>query len=127
MPLINREQIGNILLIDRKCNGNMLLINRKLAELEDDAKYAFLQKLIKFVKKLSKLIKTGKKKSYCLISHSLTCFVEPVRQPCFCFAKGLMSLTDGLAIGRAELRGREVTISFLGDLCEMWRLFSKCA
>ena len=53
------------------------------------------------------------------MSYSLTCFVEPVRRSFFCFAKGLAGLTDGLAMGRAELRGEEIAIDF-----SMWSLWN---
>ena len=99
---------------NRKIGGNVLLINRKLAELEYDAKCASLIKLTKLVKKHSNLTKTGKKKPHCLIFYFLTCFVEPVRQPYFCFVKSLTSLIDCLAISRAESRGGKIAINFSG-------------
>ena len=92
----------------------MPFINRELAELEDDAKCASLSKLVELVKKSSNLIRTRKEKLHCPIAHSMAYFVESVRRPCFCFAKSLMDLTDGLAMGRAELRGGEVTVGFFG-------------
>ena len=107
--LIDREYSGNILLLDGKYNGNVLLIDRnfveleddaecasfpkltkledvaecaslpKLTELEDDAECASLPKLIELVKKPSNLTRTGKEKPHCPISHSLACFVQPIR------------------------------------------------
>ena len=108
----NRKISGDMPLIDSKHNGNMLLINRKLVELENDAEYASFPKLIKLVKKPFNLIKTGKEESHYPISYFLTCLVELVRQLYFCFAEGLMGLTDGLAIGKTELRGEEVAVGF---------------
>ena len=98
--------------MDKDLGGNMLLIDKKLAKLEDDTKCVSLSKFTELVKKPSNLTRIGKEKSYCLISHSLACFVEPVRQPRFCFAKSLMGLTDNLAIGRAKLREREIAVGF---------------
>ena len=67
------------------------------------------------MKKPSNLTKTGKKKSYRPISYFLVCFVELIGRLYFCFAKGLTgSLTDGLAIDRAESRGGKVAIGFSG-------------
>ena len=66
------------------------------------------------MKKPSNLTRTGKKKPYRPISYSLAHFVEPVWRPCFCFAEGLVGLTDGLAIGRAELREGKVAVGFFG-------------
>ena len=68
--------------------------------------------LTKLVKKYSNLTKTGEKKPHCLISYSLTYFLELIRRSCFCFAEGLAGLTDGLAMGKAESRGGEVAIGF---------------
>ena len=62
MPLIDGEHCGDVLLINSKHSGDLLLIERELAELEDNAEYASLPKLTKLVKKLSNLIRTGKKK-----------------------------------------------------------------
>ena len=90
----------------------MLLINRELAKLKNDTKCTFLSKLIKLVKKPSNLTRIGKKKLYCPISHFLAYFVELVGWLCFCFVEGLMGLIDGLAMGRAKLRRREVAIGF---------------
>ena len=64
--------------IDRKLNGNVLLIDREFAELEDNAKYTPLPKLIKLVKKPSNLTKIEKKKPHCPKSHFLACFIELV-------------------------------------------------
>ena len=114
VQLIDRERSGNMLLIERKCSSNMLLINRKLAKLENDAEYASLPKLIKLVKKPSNLTRIRKEKSYCLISYSLTYFIEPIKWLFFCFAEGLTDLTNGLAISGIELRGKKVAISFFG-------------
>ena len=99
-------------LIDREYNSNMLLINRKLAELEDDAEYISFLKLTELVKKTSKQIRTNKEKPYCLISHSLTCFVELVERSRFCFAEGLTGLTDVLVIDGAESREKKVAVGF---------------
>ena len=63
------------------------------------------------VKKPSNLTRTGKEKPHRPISHSLTRFVEPTGRPRFRFAEGL---TDGLAMGGAELRGGEVAVGFSG-------------
>ena len=123
MPLINREYNGNILLIDSKYNGvvllidsehnsNILLIDRKLVELENNAECASLPKLTKLVKKPSNLTRLGKKKSYRPIFYFLACFVKLVGRPCFSFVEGLADLTNGLAIGRAELRRRKVAVGF---------------
>ena len=103
-----------MLLINSKQSGNVLFIDRKLAELEDDAEYASFPKLTKLVKKHSNLTRTGKKKLHRPISHSLAHFVEPIGQPCFHFTKSLASLTDGLAMGKTELRGREIAVGFFG-------------
>ena len=92
----------------------MPLINKVLAELEDDAEYAYLPKLTELVKKPSNLTKIRKEKLYCSISHSLAHFFEPVRRPCFCFVKALTGLIDGFAIGGAELRKKKVAVSFFG-------------
>ena len=43
MLLRIREYSGNMLLMDSKYSGNVLLINRKLAELDNNAQYAFFQ------------------------------------------------------------------------------------
>ena len=110
----NQKIGGNMMLINRKLGSNMLLINRELAKLEDDSEYTPLRKLIELVKKSSNLIKTREKKPHCPISHSFACFIKPVRWTCFCFAKFLTSLTDGLAIGRVELRRKKVAIGFSG-------------
>ena len=59
----------------RKISGSMPLIDKKLAELEDDAKYASLPKLIKLVKKSSNFTKIGKEKSHYPISPSLASFI----------------------------------------------------
>ena len=114
---MDREHSGNVLLIDRKCSSDVLLIDQKLVKLKDDAKYESLLKLTKLVKKLPNLINIRKKKPHCPISHSLTCFIELIGQPCFCFAEGLMNLmglTNGLAISRAELRRGEIAVGFSG-------------
>ena len=127
MPFIDKEHNSNMLLIDSKHIGNVLFIDRKRAELEDDVKcaslpkfteleddaeYASLPKFTELVKKPSNLTKTRKEKPHCPISHFLARFVEPVRRPRFYFIKGLTGLTDGLAIGGAKLRGKEVIIGF---------------
>ena len=95
-----------------------MLINRKLANLKNNAKCTSFPKLKKLVKKLSNLTRTRKEKSHCLISHSLAHFVEFIKRPCFSFAEGLTGLTDGLAIGRAELRGKEIAIGFFRSFCK---------
>ena len=92
--------------------------------MEDDAKCASLPKLTELVKlsnlrelvkKSSNLTRTGKEKLHCPISHSLTCFVEHIERPHFCFAEGLTGgLIDGLAMGGAELRGEEIAVGFFG-------------
>ena len=84
----------------------------KFTELEDDAEYASLLKLTELVKKSSNLIRIGKEKSHRPISHSLTYFVEPARRPCFCFVEDLAGLTDGLAMGGAKSRRKEIAIGF---------------
>ena len=114
MPLIDREHNANVLLLDSKHNGNVLLLDRKFAELGNDAECAFFPKLIKLVKKPFNLTKTVKEKPHCLISYSLACIVEPVRWPCFCFAEGLVGLTDSVAMGGVESRRGEVAIGFSG-------------
>ena len=103
-----------MLLIDSKHNGNVLLIYRKLAELEDDAECAPLSKITKLVKKLSNLTRTGKEKYHCPIFYLLTCFVEPIRRLCFCFAESLADLTDGLVMGGAKLKGKDIAVGFFG-------------
>ena len=108
----NRKIDVSIPLINRKLSDNILLIDKDLTKLEDDAKCAFLVKLIELVKKPFNLIKTEKEKPHHPISHLLACFVESVRQPRFCFAEGLSGLTDGLAICGAELKGRKVAVGF---------------
>ena len=90
----------------------MLLINRELAESENNAECTSPPKLTELVKKPSNLIKTGKKKPYCPISHFLSSFVEFVRRPCFYFAEGLAGLIDGLSMGRADSREGEVAVGF---------------
>ena len=112
MPLIDKEHHSNVLFIDSKHSGNMLLIDRKLAKLENDAKCASLPKLTELVKKPSNLTRTGKKKPHCPISYSLACFVESVGRPRFYFVEGLVDLTDSLAMGEAESRGREIAVGF---------------
>ena len=125
VPFINREHNSNVLLLDGEHSDNVLLINREHPMamcysqiesthiLENDAECASLPKLTELVKKPFNLTKTGKEKSYRPISHSLTRFVEPIRRPCFCFAEDLTGgLTDGLAMGGAELRGRKVAVGF---------------
>ena len=87
----------------------MPLIDR---ELDGGMKCASFLKLTELVKKPSNLNRIGKEKSYCLISHSLACFVEPIRRLCFCFAEGLAGLTDGLAMGGAELSKKEIVVGF---------------
>ena len=114
MLFIDRERNGNMLLIDKERSGNMLLIDRELIDLQDDTKCASLPKLIELVKKLSNLTRTRKKKPHHLISHSLTCFVELIRRPYFCFVKGLIHLTDGVAMGRVKLKGGKVAVGFFG-------------
>ena len=129
VPLIDKKQNGNVLLINREQSGDVLLIDRKLAELENDtecaslpkstelendAEYASIPKLTELVKKPSNLTKTRKEKLYYPISHSLACFVEPVRRLCYCFVEGLMGWNDNLAMSGAELRGREVAVGFSG-------------
>ena len=101
-------------LIDRELGGDMLFIDIELAELENDAKCAFLSKLTELVKKPFTLNRIGKEKLYRLISHSLAYFVKPVCRLYFCFAKELTNLTDGLAIDGAKLRGGEIAVSFSG-------------
>ena len=101
----------------------MLLIE-STRTLEDDAECASFPKLTELVrlsnltelvKKPSNLTRTGKEKPHRPISHSLTCFVEPIGRPRFCFVEGLTGgLTNGLAMGGAELRGREVVVGFFG-------------
>ena len=103
-----------MLLINRECNGDMLLIDRKLAELEDDAEYTSFSKFIKLMKKSFNLIRTEKKKLHRPLSHSLTCFDEPIGRPCFCFTKGLIGLTNDLAMGEVKLRREKVAIGFSG-------------
>ena len=127
MPLIDNEHNSNVLLIDSKNSGNVLLINRKLAKLEDDAECASFPKLTELVKKPSNLTRTGKKRFYCPISHSLACFIKPVEWLCFRFAESLVGLTDGLAMSGVELKGKEITIGFSGDFYRTWRSFSKSA
>ena len=83
----------------------------KFTELENNAEYASFPKLTELVKKLSNLTKTGKEKLHCLISY-LSCFVEPIGWPHFCFAEGFMGLTDSLAIGGVELRREEIAVGF---------------
>ena len=100
--------------MNRERSCNVLFINKEPAKLEDDTECASLPKLTKLVKKLSNLTKIGKKKPQCPISHSLTHFIEPIEQPCFCFAKGLMGLTDSLAMSGAKLREEEVVVGFSG-------------
>ena len=74
-----------------------------------------LPNLTELVKKPSNLTKTGKEKPHCPISHSLTCFIELIGRLCFRFTEGLTGgLTDGLAMGGAELRGGEVAVGFSG-------------
>ena len=119
MPLIDRKHSSKVLLIDRKCSENVLLINKELAELENNAECAFFPKFTKLVKKPSNLIKTGKKKPHRPISHSLTCFVKPVRRSRFCFTEDLMGWTNGLAMGEVELRRGKVAIGFSG-----WSLYN---
>ena len=114
VPLINREQSGNVLLLDSKHSGDVLLINRKLVELENDAECKSFLKLTELVKKPSNLTRTGKEKPHCPISHSLSRFIEPIRCPRFYFIEDLAGLTDGLAIGGAELRGEEIAVGFFG-------------
>ena len=114
LPLIDRKLNGNMLFIDKQLNSNMLLINREPVELEDDAKCASLPKLTELVKKSSNLTRTGKKKPQYPISYPLTCFVELVGWPCFCFVEGLTGLTDGLAISGAKSRREKVAIGFSG-------------
>ena len=86
----------------------------KLTKLEDDAECASFPKLTELVKKLFNLTRTEKEKYHRLISYFSACFVESVGRPHFCFAEGMTGLTDGLAIGKAELRGRKVTVGFFG-------------
>ena len=114
MPLINREHNNNVLFINSKHSGNVLLIDKKLAELENNAECASFAKFTELVKKPSNLTRTGKKTSHCGISHSLACFVEPVRRPCFRFVEGLAGLTDGLAMGGAKSKREEIAVSFFG-------------
>ena len=114
MPLIDRELNGNLLLIDIELSSNLLLINKELAELQNDAQGASLLKLTELAKKLFKFTKIRKEKPYSPISYSLTCFIELVTRPRFCFAKGLAGLTDVLAMSGAESRGEEVAICFFG-------------
>ena len=114
VPLIDKEYSGDMLLIDSKHNGNMLLIDRKLVELENDFEYASFPKLTKLVKKSSNLTITEKKKPHHPIFHFLARFIEPVRRLCFCFAEGLVGLTDSLAIGITEFRGEEFAVGFSG-------------
>ena len=112
--LIYKELGSNLLLINRKFGGNVLLIDRKLAKLKDNAEYTSFPKLSELVKKLSNLNKIGKEKVNRLIFYSLAHFVEPVRQLCFWFVEDLTGLTDGLAMGRAELKGKKVAVGFFG-------------
>ena len=114
VPLIDRKHGGNILFIHRKSGGNVLFIDRELAGLEYDADYACLLKLTKLIKKPSNLIKTEKKKPHCPIFYSLTCFIEPIGRPYFCFAEGLAALTDSFAMDGAKSRKRKVVVSFFG-------------
>ena len=114
MPLIDREHSGDVLLIDSEHSGDVPFIYRKLAELEDDAECASFSKLTEFVKKLSNLTRTGKKNPYRPISHSLNCFIMPIKWLCFSFTEGLVGLTDGLAIDTMELRGGKVAVGFFG-------------
>ena len=90
----------------------MLLINKELKKLKDDAKFAFPPKLIELVKKPFNLTRIGKKKPHWQIFHFLTCFIKPIGQPCFCFAKAIKSLINGLAIGEAKLMEGKVAIGF---------------
>ena len=99
---------------NRKIGGGVPLISRKLVKLEDDVECASLPKLIKFVKKPFNLTKIEKKKLHCPISYFLACFVEFIERLCFCFVKNLKNLTDGLAMGGAELRRGEIIIGFFG-------------
>ena len=112
MLFIDRKRNSDLLLIDRECSGNVLLIDRELTELKDNAECTSLPKFAELVKKPSNLSKTSKKKPHHPISHSLTCFVEPIRQPCFCFLESLMGLTDGLGMSRVELKEREIAVNF---------------
>ena len=112
MPLIDRKYSGNILLIDRKRIGNVMLIHRKLVELENDAEYTFLLKLIELVKKLFNITRVEKEKPYCPISYSLICFIELVGRPYFYFAEDLMGLIDSLAMVETELRQGEIAVGF---------------
>ena len=72
------------------------------------------QSLQNWGKKSSNLIKIGKEKPHCPISYSLACFVEFVGRPHFCFADGLASLIDSLAIGKIELKEGKIAIGFSG-------------
>ena len=116
MPLIDREHNGDVLLLDKKFakleDDAECASLSKFTELENDTKYASLPKLTELVKKSFNLTKTVKEKSHRLISHFLACFVELVGRPCFCFVEGLTGLTDGLAMGGAKLREREVAVGF---------------
>ena len=64
------------------------------------------------MKKLSNLTRIGKEKPHYPISHSLTYFIEPIRQSRFCFTECLTGLIDGLSMGKAELKRRKVAIGF---------------
>ena len=110
----NQRTGDNVLLIDRKHNSNMLLIDRKIVELQDDAECASLPKLTELMKKPTNLTRTRQEKPHRPLFHSLAYFVWLVRQPRFCFAEGLAGLTDGFAMGGAELREREIAIVFSG-------------
>ena len=66
------------------------------------------------MKNPSNITRTGKEKPHRPISHSLAYFVELVGWSPFRFAEGLADLTDGLAMGGAELRRGEVAVGFFG-------------
>ena len=112
--LIDSKHSGNVLLIDSKHNGDVLLIDKELAKLENDTECAFFPKFTKLVKKPFNLTRTRIEKSYRPISQSLACFVGFVEWLCFCFAKDLTDLADGLAMGGAKLRRGEIAIGFSG-------------
>ena len=97
---------------NRKIVDNVLLINGELAKLKDDAECVFLLKLIELIKKSSNLIRTGKEKLhwlYRLIFYSFAYLVKLVGQPCFYLIEDLI---NSLAIGKAESRKKEITVSF---------------
>ena len=118
MPLIDREHRDDVVLIDRKLakleDDAECASFSKFTKLKDDTKYASLLKLIELVKISSNLTRIGKKKPHCPISHSLACFVEPIRRSCFYFTGGLADLTDGLAMGRVKLKEGEIAAGFSG-------------